>query len=491
MSNTGQRSILRSLGGGRWALALGLVGLASAALFLFERREAHAERLTLTAGYGGTTRELLARALVQDLKHRGVNAELIESRETANELELVESGGVDLAFVSGAFRLGRYEHVREMAPLHNEALHVLVKKERLEAIDPTLHGLRGLRIDVGPAGSATSVLAGSVLAFAGLLESRDFVAEQHEIPELEAALAQSDCGSLADAIFHLATVPSKVALGLVRSCGYALVPIPFTDAFRLESILRHGSVEAEEATLERAYTQSTVIPPFTYQLDPPVPADAMPTLGSRLLLVANERVPAASVEKVLHAIYTSRFANLAQPPLERAEVARGHRLRRHEGTERFLARGQPLLDASDVDKLNNTLGVLGALVGGGLFLWQGLRQRRQSQRERAFAAHVSRVAAVERRIVELELSAQLELEPLIALQRDLLEQKSEALDRFTAGELGDHRALSELMAPIDASRDRVGALLLHVREGLERQAKSEGRSVGAVWEEAAEPSAEG
>ena len=90
----------------------------------------------------------------------------------------------------------------------------------------------------------------------------------------------------------LATVPAKVALGLVRATGYALVPISFTDAFRLESILRHPAADDEEATLERAYTMPALIPPFTYQIDPPVPAEAMPTLGSRLLLVANARLPA-------------------------------------------------------------------------------------------------------------------------------------------------------------------------------------------------------
>jgi hypothetical protein len=189
---------------------------------------------------------------------------------------------------------------------------------------------------------------------------------------------------------------------------------------------------------------------------------------------------------VLEVVYRSRFAHLAHPPLEERALTFPPRLPRHAGTTAYLRRAEPFLTASNVDALNNTLGVIGALLGGTLFFWQGLRQLRASRRERLFGDHMLRVAGLERRIVELELSAELALEPLMELQRELLRLKSEALARFAEGKLGDQSTLSDLLAPIDAARDHVGSLLLHVRDNLEEQAQSEGRSVDAVWEEAAE-----
>jgi hypothetical protein len=143
-----------------------------------------------------------------------------------------------------------------------------------------------------------------------------------------------------------------------------------------------------------------------------------------------------------------------------------------------------------VDKLANTLSVLGAVLAGGVFVWQSLRQRMQARRDEQFGKYQLRVAALDRRLVELELAANLELEPLISLQRDLLELKSEALARFTAGELGDQATLSDLLLPLDGTRDHVGALLLHVRENIEEEAESEGRSAEAVWQEEVEGSEE-
>jgi hypothetical protein len=135
------------------------------------------------------------------------------------------------------------------------------------------------------------------------------------------------------------------------------------------------------------------------------------------------------------------------------------------------------------------MSVFGALAGGALFLWQGLRQRRQSRRDQLLVEFMLRVAECERRIVELELSSSMELEALIVLQRDLLQLKSEALERFTQGELGGE-TLSELLVPVNAARDHVGELLLHVRENLEARAETQGRSAEALWVEAAEKSDE-
>jgi TRAP-type uncharacterized transport system substrate-binding protein len=493
MSDTVRPSPARSRGAGWLVLALGLAALATALGLGLRHQRRPASRVTLSAGLGDTTRDRVARLLASELRARGFDAEVLADPGNSSELQAVDSGAVDFALVSSAYRAQPYAHVREVTPLYVEALHLLVKRELAgRAIGTNLAGLRGLRVDLGPAGSTTAELAAAVLAFAELSTSegsggRPGLLVRHlELPELEALIGHGDASGLPDAVFHLATVPSVLALRLVRERDYELVPLPFAHAFRLGSILAERASHGEAGSVERTHATDVTIPPFTYQIEPPVPSEAAPTLGARLLLVANERVSPETVEGVLDAVFGSHFAHVSEPPLARSLLALPMRLPRHSGTRLFQARQKPILTEHDVEELSNTMSVAGALLGGGLFLWQAWRQQRQARRDRVFAGAMRRVAELERRVVELELSASMELEPLIEVQRALLQLKSETLDRFASGELGDQAALSDLLAPVNAARDHVGSLLLHVRENLEERAESEGKTVHALWSEVAE-----
>jgi hypothetical protein len=208
------------------------------------------------------------------------------------------------------------------------------------------------------------------------------------------------------------------------------------------------------------------------------------------LLVANRDLPAATVESVLEAVFESRFARIPQPPLSRALMELPPRHPLHAGAIAFVARNRPWISERDVGKLANAFSVFGALVGGALFLWQSIRQRLTARRDELFGKYQLQIAALEGRVVELELAADLALDPLITLQREILRLKSEALARYAAGELGSRATLTDLLVPLNAARDHVAALLLHVRENLEQQAESQGREAQAVWEEAVERSEE-
>jgi hypothetical protein len=168
---------------------------------------------------------------------------------------------------------------------------------------------------------------------------------------------------------------------------------------------------------------------------------------------------------------------LKQPP----------RIRRHDGTHAYTRRNDPLITADSVGTMNNVLGILGALLGASLFLYQWRRQRVASLRDEVFGAYVARAADIERHLAALELRATLDLPQLIALQRQVLELKTEALERFAAGDLGSQASLSQLLAPLNATREHIGDLLLHVREDITGRAAAEGRSEQAAWQEAAKP----
>jgi TRAP-type uncharacterized transport system substrate-binding protein len=477
------------------AAALALAAFALALSLLIGSRSPVAKQITVTAGYQMTTRVVVARALAFELQERGIRADFVTTGSTADELARVNSGEVDFALVSGGFRHHGFPHVREVAPLFPEALHLLVKSELEDGDWHGLGGLRGRRVDLGPTDSATASLAAAVLEFAGVACAPEptpnaCISINLELDELERRIESGARDELPDAIFHLASVPSLVAMKLVRRHDYSVVGLPFSRAFRLSEMINDISKPASAGQVERRYTEAVEIAEYSYQIDPPVPATALETVGARLLLVANAGVSASTVEAVLDAVYESRFARIPQPPLSRALLELPPRHPLHEGALAFVARDRPLISGSDADRLANAFSILGALVGGGLFLWQSFRSRVSARRDELFGHYQLQIAALEGRIVELELAADLALDPLITLQREILRLKSEALARYAAGELGNRATLTDLLVPLNAARDHVATLLLHVRENVEQRAESEGREAQAVWEEAVERSEE-
>jgi hypothetical protein len=474
---------------GRLAIALGCLALGIG-LWAAARSEAPAaSRVTLTAGDEGSTRAVVARALAREVRARGVEVEVVAEPNTTAELAAVDSGSVDFGLVSGAFRIEAFEHVRQVAPLYIEALHLLVKSELAEPVGVSLAGLRGRVIDVGPPDSASAGLASAVLAFArvpiaGAAGTGGAVLRSLAPAELEALVARGDRKALPDAVFHLATMPSILAEKLVRSGHYRLEPLAFADAFRLSALVEEKRPVGAAAEIERPFVVDTVIPGFAYGTDPATPPEPLHTLGTRLLLVANSRVSPATIERFLDAAFSSRFAHVVEPPLDRSLLQLPARLALHRGTLAFKNQDKSVITEDTVANLSNTLSVLGALVGGSIFLVSAWRQRRQARTDALFGAYMLRVAEVSRKAVELELSASMELAPLMTLQRDLLSLQGEALARFSAGELGNQATLSNLLAPLGAARDHVAELLLHVRENIEEMAESEGRTPRALWLEA-------
>jgi TRAP-type uncharacterized transport system substrate-binding protein len=470
-------------------LLLGVVALGIALNGVVSRPAPPLRHLTLTAGNIDSTRALVARRLDEALDARGFETRLVDTASSAEEIERVDRGEVDLALVSGAYRVERYPNVRLVAPLYVEALHLLVKAEMAGSVGHTLDGLHGHTVDIGPEGSTTAGLAQSVLDFAGLppaspANPSGYRAQSLTLAEMEALYARGERDALPDAILHLGTVPAKLAQGLIRNRDYTLVPLPFAEPLRLGVLLSGEPDDGPAANIDLRHITETVIPPFTYALDPPSPAAPLTTIGARLLLVANESVPSEAIERVIDVVYGARIAQLASPPLDPSVLALPSSLEAHDGTLAYRRRQTPFLTDNTVSALNNSLGVLGALAGGGWFLWQWWRQRVRARRDETFGIYMLRVADVERRIATLELAAELELEPLADLQRELLELKREALERFAEGELGDQGALSDLLLPINAARDHIGNLILHIRDSIEEQAESEGRTATEVWEEA-------
>jgi hypothetical protein len=415
----------------------------------------------------------------------------VPTEGSSSEVATLLAGKAELALISDVFRIAPDTGIRIVAPLELEALHLLVAPELAEAATDSLFALEGHSVDLGPRDSANAELAGAVLDFAELRRAdaagnRGVRVSNLDVAELESRVAGADRNALPDAIFQLATVPSLVARDLIRNHDYRLVPLPFAEALRLSATIASDGKRHLDPTDPRRLVADVVLPPFLYQTKPAVPAAPLATIGARLHLVAREQVAPETVEVVLRAAFDSNFAHLMHPALERKLLANLPRAELHPGTVDFLERGDPAITNQTFDELSNTLSIGGALFGGGAFLMQGWRQRRRAARDAVIADTLLRVVDLERRVVEIELSSAIELDDLIAIQRELLQVKSETLDRFARGEIDGSTTLADLLVPIRALRDHVGELLLHVRDSLETQARAEGRTAGAVWDEAAE-----
>jgi hypothetical protein len=94
----------------------------------------------------------------------------------------------------------------------------------------------------------------------------------------------------------------------VTKHGYRLIPLPFAEALALESLERppednQQPAKKGEIVLERI--QTTLIPAFTYSIEPPVPDKPLATLGTRLLLVAHKHVPGRAALELVQATYAS------------------------------------------------------------------------------------------------------------------------------------------------------------------------------------------
>jgi len=473
-------------------LLLGLAAIGAAVAIVLGRAPGPLPSITITAGSLATTRSAMARTLVGALAARGLHARLVETSTAVEALEKVDAGMIDFALVADVSSTTGLEHVREVAPLYVEALHLLVKTELADATSRSLAALRGHTVDIGPVEAANAKLSLAVLAFAGITpadgpDGKGYVARHLDRDELVTLGERGDPAVLPDAVTHLGTVPSKIAIDLVRDGGYRLVALPFAEAFRLNSLIAEDGGKDDLGGVQRQHVVDTVIPAFTYEIDPPIPAEPLHTLGARLLLTANDAVAPAVVELVLDTLFGSRIARVAYPPLDHSVFAMAPHLERHAGTLAYVRRDQPFMTQDTVNSLSNYVSVMGALAGGTLFLWQWVRQRAQASRDRMFGSYLLRTADIERRVSSLELAATLELEPLAVLQREVLELKSDALQRFAAGDLGSQTVLTDLLMPLNAIRDHIGELILHVRESLEQQAEAEGRSATALWKDAIKP----
>jgi len=424
-----------------FAAALAL-GVACVALFVATRPHQH--RITITAGDLRGHRSEIANILVELAEPHGLQLELAPTLGSADAIAHVADRSIDIALVQGG--LPAPETVREVAPLSLEPLHLLVRGEIWD-----LEDLSGMRIQLAPPGGGTRLLALDVLGLAGLSRPSGnvFTEVSHTYAELESI----EDAELPDAIFHVSSLPSPNARAWIRLRGYRLLPLPIADAMRLRNVA----------------VMPGVIPAFAYGAAPPTPSEAVPTIATRMLVVAHRDVDPAAIRVLLDVLDSEVFATEARMPrAERRALWDDAELPIHEGTRAWLHREDSVFTAEQMEGIESLRSFLVSLVVAAYLLFRWYRARKIHGLD-GFLAEVS---ALDRKVLDVERSAQLDLHRLLELRAQLGEVKGRALDAFAKGNIHSEELLSSFLTHVSDVRSHLNSMILSERERLQKKART-------------------
>jgi TRAP-type uncharacterized transport system substrate-binding protein len=356
-----------------------------------------------------------------------------------------------------------------VAALHVEPLHLAVKKELAADASASLMALGGKTVNLGEVGSGTHSLAFATLKFVRL-KPRDSDPVRGYIPltmDRQDLFAEKDTTRLPDAVFLVSSLPSSTTRYLVTKHGYRLVPLPFAEALALESLEEPAQDEervsgSQRIVLERI--QAAIIPAFTYGIEPPVPDKPIPTLGTRLLLVAHKDVPARAMFELVEATYNAEFGQILHPPLDAKLMDLPPEFPWHAGALLYLQRNAPLLSGTVMDSAHKAFAIFAAAASGLFVLWQWTKLYGSATRNRGFKECIAQVTRIEERVLEAERSRPLGL-PELCMVRDRLHRlKTEALDEFARTDFAGKDLLFGFLAQVNDVRDYVSRLILERQE---------------------------
>jgi hypothetical protein len=447
-----------------------LIGLVAATLTLMRSGRPNTHRVHMV-----TDLAPLRKALAQQIRAEGRrhHLDLVLTSKRYGSLEGLKAvddpNEIKLALIPGGITAGQYSTVRTVTTLASEPLHVLVR--------PNLAGkgitaLHGKRVDIGPVTTSSHHLAREVLEFAGLTPSArsgptGYILETTSpevlyrqlgrIASLSDSRRARAVRKLPDAVVFLELMPSPLAQRLVRTAGYQFLPVPFGKAFCLD---RLNPPNLHGIRVDRSALTASVIPPYTYGADPPVPAKACPTISAPLLLVAQDDTDPDAVYHLLEIVYDSPLTSALRPPPLREQV---FSFPPHAGTERYLRRHDPLVTPELAGLLMKVAGGVGAFASGAIAFYTFLRLRKLNR----FEAYYRELGQIERVAHGLEKDPQAPTTPEglhTHLEMRLSALKCRVLAEFAEGGVKGEGSVTGIIAAINDTRSTLAHELAHPRE---------------------------
>ena len=328
-----------------------------AMLTVYWRFESGRERvLTIAAGPidGEAFRLAQAIAEVTHRYHPGIRIEVLETRGSSQNIELLGTGRVDLATVQAD--LGATPSARLVASLYPDAFQLIVRED---AGIEKVADLRGHKIGLPPRGG-------------GQYDTFWFLVEHYELsPSDFVALPMStDAANYAmtvgavDALFRVRAPGNLATRALIESEAVRLVPIDQAAAMRLK----------------RPAIEIGTIPKGSYRGYPPLPETDLPTADVRRLLIASSELDDGTVATITRMLFERRRDLVSITPLagfiSAPDIATGTFLPLHPGARRYYDREKPSFIQENAEPIALVLSFL-VLFGSGL-----LRLARQKRKSR-------------------------------------------------------------------------------------------------------------
>jgi hypothetical protein len=204
----------------------------------------------------------------------------------------------------------------------------------------------------------------------------------------------------------------------------------------------------------------------------------LPTLGTRLLVVAHKDVDHQAIRKLVEATFTGQFGKLTRPAQDAKYLDIAPEYPWHKGTLLYQERNRPPLSGPMMDSAHKAFAILAAAVSGMFVLWQWARMRSQFTRDKGFSKYIEGVTRIEEQARLAEFGRSMRREQLLDLQAHLARLKTEALDRFTAGELAGQELLAGFLAQANHASDFLTRLLLRCDEALQESAEKQDQPLG-------------
>jgi uncharacterized protein len=314
-----RRAVLRAFG------ALGLLAAAQACASPYAGTQ-----LTLATGGTQGVYFRLGNALADVWQARlGLQArpQVLSTAGSVNNLQLLAAAAADVVFSqvdTAADQLDRSapgdpRSLRALARIYDDYVHVVVPSSSTVT---SLGGLRGARVSVGAPDSGVAVIAGRLLAVAGLAPDTDFQPAQLGINDSVAAMERNEI----DAFFWVGGLPTEGVTQLA-----AARPIRLLDLEDLISPVRAAYP---------VYAPGTV-PAGSYRI-----ADPITTLLVRNFLLVRAEMP----DDVAHALVETLFetqeqlaaASPAALTIDPRSAIGTQPVPLHPGAERFFQSVKPI-----------------------------------------------------------------------------------------------------------------------------------------------------
>ncbi len=401
---------------------LALVAVAATVGIWYVFNQTTTETLKIGAGMELKYRKDITDILCQEAKNNHLNIEIQWMNHPLEALQQVENHKLDAAIIPAGCSLAeKAKEVRQVTMLDPQIVHLFVKPE---IYSKGLAGLRGRSIFLGAADTEGHYAAEKVLEFIGLSAGRDFVEDTRGYAEM-----MKSPDSMPDAVFGLSPLPWPLGEKLAGQFGYQLLDLPMGEAL----------------ALRKPCCEDIVIPADTYGASPPVPQQAIHSVGVRSVLVANAEVPGLAVERLLEVLYESNFARLANvKKLDPALLQRSSNFPTHKGTDTYMRRNDPWIVQKLLTKLQGFMGSVVSGLSAILLAWHWIRRKKVDmgayQLECTNLDLDAQRAAYQGTFGEAELSAC--LTQLARLKAEVLEQHHE---QFISGD----KQVLEIVARIE------------------------------------------